>query len=418
MRPSNPDRCTPRRAFPRLVAAALSLALAGCVSKTLDDQSRFGLDGLPDRLPSQVAPEILAERGARIDRAIALESRGFIEADAATAPLVAPAGDAIAVQLRPTPTWRDLLGWSVEMPSPPPAVAIVRFDGETGAAKELALREPLHLGHTCDEESFLVESPRSGGERWIGAARWSDGEIEWLVADEAVNAMAARAKDGALAWCRSDLPGESASLRLRERDGSMWEWSARTGTTWLAPQFSGDGRYLFAIRQGDGRAALFAFDRADPDASVATVELSDRTTAATSLASTAALGEGSTLAGEPSWLVVHPEDRTLRRWRPDLGTTDRFPDGSFAFTAPIAGGRLLADRSALWFVEPAADGSSSASVMLDGRWIPRVLATGEGQAAAVGRALLFSITEEGFEVCELSIDPSPPVELSGELVAP
>lgn len=405
MRRSSPDRRR-RRRLRALLAAAAALPLASCVTRTLEEGGGFDLEGVPKRLPAQVSPEILAERSTRIDRSITLSPRGFLAADSATPPLISPDGRFVAVQSRPTPSWNDLLGWTSGVPMPPPAVAVAALPAEPIA--ELAattLREPLLLGNAADARGFLVESPRGDGARWIGAVRWDGSGIEWIVADAGVNAMATRAADGAIAWCRSDAAGEPASLRLRERDGSLREWPPAPGSTWLAPRLSGDGRFLFAIKQGDGRAWLVAIDRAAPEGEAKAVELSLRTSAATSLAATFALGSGSTLEGEGSWLVLHPEDRALRRWHPGLDAFDRFPDGSFAWTTPIAGGRLLADRGGIWFVESSAEGDPDASLIVDGPWIPRVVGMDEPGASAAGRAILFTASGDGYELAELSIGP-------------
>ena len=81
MRRSSPD---PKLLIRTVAAACLASATAACTTRTLEEQSAFDLESLPTRSPSQVAPQILEERGARLDRSIDLVPIGFVAADAAT----------------------------------------------------------------------------------------------------------------------------------------------------------------------------------------------------------------------------------------------------------------------------------------------------------------------------------------------
>ncbi len=408
MRPSSPDPSRPIR-----LAGTVCLALAAaCTTRTLEEQSAFDLDALPARTPSQVAPQILEERGVALDRSIELAPLGFVAADAATPPLVAPDGRAIAVQLAPTPAWNDLLGWNPSMPSPPPAVAIVRLDADGRLGEPQVLREPLLLGRCGGERGFLVESPRGDGSRWIGEVAWDDGAIEWLLADASVSSMAWRDDQGRLAWCHSERAGDPASLRLNLPDEGVREWPPPPGATWLAPALTGDRRHLVGVLQRDGRSSLVAIDLEDEDASPQSLELSIRVNAPQSLAASWALGENASLADEPGFYVLHPDWRTLARWSPSEGRLDRFPPRTFSWSRPIAGGRILGDADALWFVPNAGDSKASreldAGVLLEGRWLVRVVAPpGDGTSGSdEGVAIVIGAMEGGFDVARLRLSPS------------
>lgn len=407
MRPSSPD---PSKAIRLAGTACLALA-AACTTRTLEEQSAFDLDTLPARAPSQVAPQILEERGVLVDRTIELVPLGFIAADAATPPLVAPDGRTIAVQLAPTPAWDDLLGWSPSMPSPPPAVAIVRLGDDGRLGEPQVLRDPLLLGRQGGAGGFLVESPRGDGSRWIGEVAWADGAISWLLADASVSSMAWRDDEGRLAWCHSDRAGAPASLRLSGSERGVREWPPPPGATWLAPAFTGDRRHLVGILQRDGRSSLVAIDLEDEQASPRSLELSIRVNARQSLAASWALGENVSLAGEPGLYVLHPDWRTLARWNPSEGRLDRFPPRTFSWSRPIAGGRILGDADAIWFVPSADDAEGSreldAGVLLEGRWLVRVVEEPDRpDRRDEGVAIVIGAMEGGFDVASLRLSPS------------
>ncbi len=406
MRRTSPD---PRLAVRAVAVACLASATSSCTTRTLEEQSAFDLDALPARAPSQVAPQILEERAARLDRSIELVPLGFVVADAATPPLVAPDGSALAVQLAPTPAWNDLLGWNAEMPSPPPAIAIVRIgeDGRLGEAQ--TLREPLLLGRSADSKGFLVESPRGDGARWIGEVAWEDGAISWLIADDAVAAMAWRDDAGRLAWCHSARAGDPASIRIATRESGVREWAPPAGSTWLAPTLTGTGSHLVGILQRDGRSSLVAIELDANDPSPESLELSIRVNAPQSLAAMWALGQNAALPDEQGVYVLHPDWRTLARWIPSQQRLDRFPPRTFSWSRPLAGGRILGDADAIWFVPDASEGAAEldAGLLLEGRWLVRVVETPETPASEdSGIAIIVGAIEGGFDVARLRLGPA------------
>ena len=390
-------------------AVALAAAVAAsCTTRRIGDPTeQWVLEGMPERLAPVISPEVMAERAERLGRAPSIRWIGTIPADSSTLPILSPDGMVIAVQRPPAVAWRDLLGWSREMPSPPPAIGIHRrsIDADAGVFDEgRTLPEPLILGRSSDGRGFVVESPRPDGARWIGLARWEDGGIEWLVADDAVNAFGAIAEDGSMAWCRSEVPGEPMSLRLRRPDGSMREWPSAFGRCWMTPVFSGDGQTLYALLQGDGRADLVAIDLSDPSREPRSVEYSLRVDPRRSLRSVAALGDAASPLGEDGWWLLHPEWGTLARWRPEATSLERLPPGIYAVARPVGGGALILDREGLWLAKPAKTEAGAAAaeelnLIIEGGWLPR------RRGGDPDAAILLGPREDGFDVMELTLRP-------------
>ena len=110
--------------------------------------------------------------------------------------------------------------------------------------------------------------------------------------------------------------------------------------------------------------------------------------------------------------MLHPDWRTLARWSPSEGRLDRFPPRTFSWSRPIAGGRILGDADALWFVPNAGDSKASreldAGVLLEGRWLVRVVdPSGDGTSGSdEGVAIVIGAMEGGFDVARLRLSPS------------
>lgn len=393
----SPDRDLPRRAG--ILLSLLAALVSACAQRVEIESSRFDLDGIPPQLPPLIAPEVLLERAARAGIDAELRPLGFLRSDGISPPLVAPDGRFVAVQLPPAPAWIDLMAWRSEMPRPAPAIALTPIEEVGGVGPSLVPREPLLLGRGTTAEGVLVESPRPDGGRRIGIASWRTGDVEWLVEDDGIAAMAALGPRGDLAWCRSDRAGGPASLRLLEADGRLREWPPLAESTWMLPTFSGDGRRLFALLLEDGRARLAAFDLDEPDAGVETWAFSNRIDARTALRSILATGTEASPAGDASWLFLHPDWNSLCRWHPSENRIDRLPPGTYACTGRVGEGRLLSDADGLWHL---GESEGRLDLLFDGVWIPRVVARSPEAAA-----LLFRPDPTGFQLVELSIKPLP-----------
>jgi len=402
-----------RRRGRLVVATGLLLVATGCTERIETDSSRFDLDGIPPQLPPLIAPEVLDERAGRAGLVAEAVPLGFANADGVSPPVVAPNGRFLAVQRAPAPGWVDLVGWRAEMPSPAPAIALIPIEEETGLGPLTVPREPLLLARGATDEGVLVESPRPDGGRRIGLAAWEDGEVEWLVEDDGVAAMATLGADGSLAWCRSERVGDPASLRLLDRDGELREWLPPPESTWMLPSFSGDGSRLFALLLEDGRARLASFDLRNPEAGIETWAFSDRIDAPAALRAVLATGPDASPPGEASWLLLHPEWNALARWHPGEGRIDRLPAGTFAFTARLPSGRILADTDGIWHVRDGLDEAAPRlDLLLEGPWIPRVIRPDVGDDDA--RLLLLQPDATGFRVIELLVARRSSDDRSGE----
>ena len=383
---------------------ALAILAAACTRRVETGASRFALDGMPPQLPSTIAPEVLSDRAARAGVDADVVPLGVLQSDGISPPVIAPDGRFVAVQRAPAPGWIDLVAWRPEMPRPAPAIALVPI-GEDALGTPIVPGEPLLLGRGADAEGVLVEGPLPDGSRRIGRASWRTGEVEWLVEDEGVAAMATLGPSGELAWCRSERAGEPASLRLLRPDGRLREWPPLPESTWMLPAFSGDGGHLFALLLEDGRATLAAFDLDDPSAAAGSWIFSNRIDARVALQSVLTVGPDASPPGEVSWLLFHPEWNALCRWHPTEGRIDRLPSGTYTLTRRLDAGRLLADDGGLWHVGGSAgDVPERLDLLLEGVWVPRVV---DRPSERGGSVLLFSPGPAGLQVIRLSIRRPP-----------
>jgi hypothetical protein len=387
-----------------LLAAA---AIAGaCTTSRGPETRRFDLLGAPERPELLVAPEILERRSARLGRSVRLEDLGVLPADTGTPPRPAPDGSAVAVQRPPTPSWSMLLGRTNAMPSPPPGVAIHRLESSPDGTERFdsgrLAPEPLLLGRGASATGVLVEAPRPDGSRWIGRLRWRDGGVDWLVADEGVNTFPNEANDGSLAWRHRPASGPRGVLRLRSPDGTLREWEEEEDHEWMLPAFSGDGRHLMALLQGDGRAELIAWERDDLEGEAFARPLSQRVDAERSYRAIVAAAVPATEAAGGGWWFVHPDAGRLACWEPGQPRLELLPPGSFAWAGPIADGLVMADREGLWFARADGDEADGAyHLLLDGGWIPCLVG---GDAPAL---LLFGVVEGGFRAVRVRfVDPT------------
>lgn len=231
---------------------------------------------------------------------VAVQPVGRISYDGLTLPLTSPDGRFIAAQTtagtRP-PSWEALLGVSegggpvpppagvrlavhaIELPEPGPAAA---KPGSPRPAPRLRAIEPgaalpagLLLGRSCDSRGFLVESPRDGGERWIGRVAWLSQKVDWIaVKPGAVLAHACDAPMGSpagLAYVERPVNGAAGFSRLVVRAGAgdaardQAVVDAAADESLAYPVFSADGRTLGVLAMQSGKLRWLAFEIARED---------------------------------------------------------------------------------------------------------------------------------------------------------
>ncbi len=177
----------------------------------------------------------------------AILALGSVPYDNLSLPIVSPDGEFVATQTGVMPTWPTVLAEPGAAVPQATRIQIYSLDRQLGhAALHATIDEPLLLGRACDAGGFLVESIRPDGARWIGYASWSSGAIDWLIADDRVNAFACLGSDGRLAWSRRAGDADHFDLVVRRGD-QEWTIGAQGGD-WLCPVWSGKGDGLFALR--------------------------------------------------------------------------------------------------------------------------------------------------------------------------
>jgi len=181
-----------------------------------------------------------------------------VEYDGFALPILSPDGCWAAVQISSAADWPTLLA-SVDGGVPDAGrIAIAPLCADASTPLLAVLGNDLLIGRSCDSEGFLVESPRVDGARWIGKVSWQGGEPTWLVADEDVNAFASLGPAGEIAWCHRRRDVEKFSILVKRGDVIQEIPSPQDGS-WLAPSFSSDGKFLYALRLRDGVLAACAF---------------------------------------------------------------------------------------------------------------------------------------------------------------
>lgn len=176
---------------------------------------------------------------------------GTVEYDGMQLPLVSPDGTRLVSALGAAPAWELLLA-EPEAPTLSGA-RLAAYAIERSGLKlvEWTTQPPdgCVLGRTASDAGFLVEWPRTDGQRWIGITNWVTGETTWLADGNWVNAHGVLTSRGELAYVRRPVGGDRWSLVLRTRDGNEIVRDAPDGD-YLAilPHPSRD--ILYALRSG------------------------------------------------------------------------------------------------------------------------------------------------------------------------
>ncbi len=299
-----------------LIAALVGLAVGGC--ETPPDGSGQPGPAAASASPEQSALPIPVVRARQFIAAIL--PLGTVPYDGFALPIIRPDGRAVATQTGYGPSWPTVLAEPDAVVPRGSAISIYDLswaDGE--ASHRFTINEPAILGRSCDQRGFLIESPRSDGSRWIGFVAWETGAIQWLVADDHVNAFAALGREGQSAWSRRAQDAEHFDLVIRTAEN---EWTiAAEGDDWLMPTFNGVGHGLFIMRLDRGELAATFMSAADPESSRRSLGHLTLMTGATrrdayqSLAShPGALGSASRRSNH--LVFFHPGSLRMAIWQP------------------------------------------------------------------------------------------------------
>jgi hypothetical protein len=253
---------------------------------------------------------------------------GIVPHDGFALPLISPDGQFVATQTGSAPEWNVTLAQPGAAPPHETMIEVYRLDTREAIKPEERLpperiaqvSEAAVLGRSCDVEGFLIEAPQEDGSRWIGKAAWESGEIRWLVQGRAVNAFAAEAPDGRLAWCRRAPDSERFDLILRDADGS--EWMLRSdGGDWLTPVWASFGEGLYAMHRQDGRLRIcFGVGGNEQEFRTSLREFvlaaSSDDIAAYQAFSAQTATDGCRASTEPCIMLFHPTAARMIMWRP------------------------------------------------------------------------------------------------------
>lgn len=209
------------------LAAALPAIVGGCVT-----ESQRPTHPLPRPIPSQpqdklpdgpVATAATTAQSSTARLRLMIRPLGSIPFDGMVLPLVSPDGRFLATQVGLAPSWDLLLAapGNTETSGARPVV----YDLTVPQLAEIpaptdALPNGLLLGRSCDTTGFIVELPRDDGSRWLGRVDWLSQRINWLAQDDAVNAHATCAADGAVIWSRRRPGSQVSELVLRAPGGA------------------------------------------------------------------------------------------------------------------------------------------------------------------------------------------------------
>lgn len=287
---------------------------------------------------------------------------GEVPYDNMVLPLVSPDGRFIATQTGVAPTWETALAEAAAQVPQATRVEIYGLDRREPieprermpAALLASLSEPALLGRSCDEEGFLVESPREDGSRWIGKASWENGTITWLVTGSDVNAFAALGPDGRLAWSRRPVGAERFDLVFRQGEREIV--IAGEHGDWLHPVWSGRGDLLFALNLQDGALHMcmatatseMTFHQSVRRVLIAAAGATLHTAYQTLNGQTTMAGAGASV---PAQLVFfHPASRRMAVWRPFADASERIAamgPGSIAALVDQPGTAMVSTTSNL-----------------------------------------------------------------------
>jgi len=285
-----------------------------------------------------------------------------------TLPIVSPDGSHAAVQSAGATRFQTLLAASSE--DGVDAGRVTMHDLTTGTSAEVAGGEML-LGRTADARGCLVESPRPDGSRWIGIAPWDGSEPQWLVQGEQVNALASIGPEDRLAWCRRNRESQRFDLVVRHHNGEQVIPAPEDGS-WLAPQFTTDGRFIVVLRLRDGTlsACSFAMGNRAAEQPERVLDLSWRATL--SMAYQTVVPQRNQQLGGATWAFFHPRFRRVGLWDVRTDQSRLLGNGSLSLVQMDAERALVATSEGLDIASLSTGDArtTDGSRLLDGVWVP------------------------------------------------
>lgn len=348
--------------------AGLLLACLAAMSPGCETERTTRSTLVPARVPAPLAAPPPGEpyAGVRV--------LGSVPYDGRTLPLVSPDGYFVATQVGAAAAWDALLGAPGARAIPSCAVEIYRCDPRGEVAVLQARTETgLLLGRSADEAGLLVESPRDDGARWIGRLPWIGGPVQWLVADDHVNAFACLGPQGRLAWSRRTPEASSFDLVVRVGE-DQWTLEAGDGD-WLMPTWSEQPDGLFVLRLAGGRLDAVFMNASSADAArqtLARLPIAQQKTArdAYQCLSSRACVQGLPPVGPVHFLFWHPGAGRMAMWRPfdSADASTLLEPGSVAAEIDRSGYILAATTDRLLLQDPMR---ATARTLLPGPLIPR-----------------------------------------------
>ncbi len=378
------------------VSAALAVAvLSSCASKSSVTTTRQRVRGAtPSNAannrtggnPDRPIDPIENPQGSSISLRVrsALMPMGSVPYDGFSLPLISRDGRFIATQTGAPPDWAVTLAEPHAKPPVDTTIEVYRLDTrEDVAPSERA--QPQHaatvklaavLGRSVDADGFLIESPREDGSRHIGKVSWETGEVLWLVEGPHVNAFAALAPDGRLAWSRRAIDAEHFDLVVRDAGGGEWSLTGKGGD-WVMPVWSTVGDGLFALHHEDRRMRMCY--------GIPTTAQTYQTSLRDFLLSSSAdryapwqafnaqtATDGMTGGSAPEIMIFHPPLSRMVMWQP-LQPKDRavtqLNARSLAALLQAAGAVVIAKRDELLL--QSLKQADAHITLVKGMWIPR-----------------------------------------------
>lgn len=333
---------------------------------------------------------------------------GTVSYDGLALPLVSPDGKLIAVEQGTPPTWDTLLGAPGQAPSLMTRISVYDISGK--GLKEQYHTEPTVrgaiLGRACDGRGYLVEAPQPDGARWLARVAWLTGKVDWLAQGQVVNAHATLSPSGLVAFVRSPVAGQRASLVVRGTDGREVVKAFDNGSA-AYPLFAPDGRHVYVFLFSD-QAMEFVGLRLDnprePDIGRTEVRLLVAKSSELALAYQCVAPVAPCLPGyaddspETPVLILHPIMMRMALLDPRDGAfVGLSPKSQAAVASPFPGnpGFIETTPEGLTFIPPpplagfdeSRTGKPSvAAKLMDTPYVPRVTTNGERPLVLFGPA--------------------------------